>query len=274
MEYGCDRGERRLGHSQSASRSHDREFLVRLLAADPDLGSRLADRRFKTAEAELLAAVRSVDAGPWLPGPPGRAAGAGVVLLDGFVKRVVTVGRRRSTELLGQGDVIQRWVPVPEDTTILVGDDWRVLQATEFAVLGPDFLGAVSRYPEVLVEVIGRVARRTRRLAIQAAISEIQGMPTRVLMLLWHLAEAWGKRSQDGYLLRVPISHETIGQMIGAHRSSVTTAIAELVREGQLVARRNHWLLLGLPPNEPDVQLSLALAGPRELVMTAPTNGK
>jgi CRP/FNR family transcriptional regulator, cyclic AMP receptor protein len=239
---------------------------VRVLAADPELGSRLADRRFKAAEAELLATVRGVDAGPWLPGPPGRAAGAGVLLLDGFVTRVVTVGSRSGTELLGRGDVIQRWVPVPEDTTISVEDDWRVLQAVEFAVLGPDFLDAVNRYPEVLVEVIGRVARRTRRLAVQAAISEIHGMPARVLMLLWHLAEAWGKRSQEGYLLRVPISHETIGQMIGAHRSSVTSALADLVRGGELVARRNSWLLLGQPPNEPPLP-AFATAD----VLTAPT---
>jgi CRP/FNR family cyclic AMP-dependent transcriptional regulator len=271
MEYGCERrGSGDLGHSQRASRSHAREFLVRVLAADPELGSELADPRFKAAEMELLAAVRTVQVGPWLPGPPGRAAGAGILLLDGFVTRVVTVGNRRGTELLGQGDVIQRWVPVPEDTTISVEDDWRVLQATQFAVLGPDFLGAVSEYPEVLVEVIGRVARRTRRLAVQAAISDIHGIPARVLMLLWHLAEAWGKRSQDGYRLRLPISHETIGQMIGAHRSSVTTAIAALVRDGEVVARRNSWLLLGQPPNEPRLGFPVALPNAEELARPVP----
>jgi CRP/FNR family cyclic AMP-dependent transcriptional regulator len=184
-----------------------------------------------------------------MPGPPGRGSGAGVLLLDGFVTHAVTVGRRRGTQL-GQGDVIQRWVPVPEDTTISVEDDWRVLQSAQFAVLGAEFLSAVSGYPDVLAEVLGRVARRTRRLAIQAAISEIHGMSARVLMLLWHLAEAWGKRGPDGYLLRLPISHETIGQMIGAHRSSVSSAIAGLVRTGELVAGRHSWLLLGRPPNE------------------------
>jgi CRP/FNR family transcriptional regulator, cyclic AMP receptor protein len=226
------------------------DLLIRLLSADPDLGARLDDHRFGAAEAHLLARVHSVDVGTWLPGPPGRTGGAGLLMLDGFVSHAVTVGRRHGTELLGQGDVLQRWIPVPEDTTVSVGDHWRVLEPTRFAVLDFDFLAAAVPYPEVLVEVIGRTARRARRLAVQGAISEIHGMPARVLMLLWHLAEAWGRRGPDGYLLRLPISHDAIGQMIGAHRSSVTTAITALVRSGDVVAGRNSWLLRAPPPNE------------------------
>ena len=54
--------------------------------------------------------------------------------------------------------------------------------------------------------------------------------------------------SRDGIAVPLALSHRLIGELVGARRPTVSTALAELARDGQLVRRDDGtWLLTGEP---------------------------
>ena len=46
--------------------------------------------------------------------------------------------------------------------------------------------------------------------------------------MLWHLAERWGRVHPDGVVIPLPLNHQRLADLVGAHRPSVTTAMGEL----------------------------------------------
>jgi hypothetical protein len=73
----------------------------------------------------------------------------------------------------------------------------------------------------------------------------------RILVLLWHLADRWGRVRPEGVTVPVRLTHEMLGKLVGARRPSVTTAVNELIQREQIArADDGGWLLLGPPPGE------------------------
>jgi hypothetical protein len=74
----------------------------------------------------------------------------------------------------------------------------------------------------------------------------------RLLALFWHLAERWGRVVSDGVLVPLTLSHRLLGQLVGARRPTVSTALADLAREDQIQRRPDGtWLLKGEPVGVP-----------------------
>ena len=65
----------------------------------------------------------------------------------------------------------------------------------------------------------------------------------RIALLLWHLAERWGRVEPDGILVPLPLTHRLIGRLVGAERPSVSHALARLSDAG-LVTREDRGLVL------------------------------
>jgi len=66
-----------------------------------------------------------------------------------------------------------------------------------------------------------------------AALSRTWTRP-RLIHLLLKLADNLGDPGVDGILIRVPVTHETLANMIGASRVRVTSTLNQLQREGLL----------------------------------------
>jgi CRP-like cAMP-binding protein len=73
---------------------------------------------------------------------------------------------------------------------------------------------------------------------------------TRVHILLWTLAERWGKVRPDGVALALPLTHALLADMVAASRPAVSAAAAKLARRGYLRRERRLWLLRGGTPPE------------------------
>jgi CRP/FNR family transcriptional regulator, cyclic AMP receptor protein len=58
---------------------------------------------------------------------------------------------------------------------------------------------------------------------------------TRLLVEFWHLAERWGRVGPTGITITLPLTHEMIGELVGATRPSVTTGLGRLAARGLLV---------------------------------------
>jgi CRP-like cAMP-binding protein len=126
---------------------------------------------------------------------------------------------------------------------------WTVIEPTSIAVLGESLAPRVRAIPAFLESLTERALRRSRRMAVSAAIANTVGVEERLLLLLWQLAELWGEKRPGGALLRFRLSHQTLADLVGARRPTVTLAVRTLAERG-LVERSNSggWLLPGEPP--------------------------
>jgi CRP-like cAMP-binding protein len=70
----------------------------------------------------------------------------------------------------------------------------------------------------------------------------------RLMALFWHLAHRWGRMAADGVVVPLALSHRLIGELVGARRTTVSTALSALARAGQIVRRPDGtWVLTGEP---------------------------
>lgn len=224
-----------------------------LIDADPDLADCVPSERLERARRDALAVVRRLSLGAW----DVRAAfepdvhHRGFLVVDGLLSREVDVLGRGCVELLGAGDVMRPWSWDEEGSHVRAEVGWRVLEPTTLAVLDAALVERLVPFPAIGVELFTRGTRRAHALAVALAISHHQRVGDRLLLSLWHLAERWGRVGPDGVLLDLPLGHQRLADLVGAGRPSVTTALGELARDGQVVRREDGvWVLKGAPPEE------------------------
>jgi CRP/FNR family transcriptional regulator, cyclic AMP receptor protein len=229
---------------------------VQLLEVDSELGAVLPEDERGRAARALLVQSLVVEPGPW-DAPPSSAFA--LLVAEGLVVRETAVGGRLLPQVLGAGDVLESW---PEPEGVLGAEvATAVAEQATLLVLDARFLAAAARWPSLMVEVQRRLAIQAHRLAVQGAICQLARVELRVLALLWHLAERWGRVGREGVVLPVKLTHETLGRFVGARRPSVTLAMGQLADDG-LITRRDDgaWVL---PPRSQDV-LSAWLGVPQE----------
>lgn len=226
--------------------------VIRVLAEDPDLGERLANERRQRAERDLIAETTIALKGPWEPevDADGARSGFGLLVLDGLIVRRVGRTGRFGAELLGPGDVIRPWQHDGEDVALPFDVRFQVLQIATFASLDLRFAARLGPYPEVAAALLGRAMQRSRTLAVNMAIAHYQRTDRRLLLLLWHLADRWGRVTPDGITLRLPVTHQLLADIVAARRPSVSAGLQQLAREGLVTATADGWLLHGEPPDE------------------------
>ena len=166
----------------------------------------------------------------------------GFLVTEGLVLREVAIESRSLPELLGPGDVVNP--PVTVSTQLPVRLRITALAATRMAVLGPSFARACGHWPALLGELSRRSSSQNQRLAIQGAIAQMGRVDVRLLALLWHLADRWGRVSSDGIRVPFTLTHEMLGSFVGAERPTVTLAVGQLQAEG-LIERSDDktWLV-------------------------------
>jgi hypothetical protein len=226
---------------------------ISLVDADPDLGELLAPGELERARRDALARVLRLSPGEWDAGAALEADShhRGFLIIDGLLSRTVEVLGRRCCELLGHGDVMRPWRWDDEGSHVRAEVGWVVLEPTRLAVLDHGLVQRIVPWPELGVELFNRGTRRAHHLAVALAIAHHQRVGDRLLLTLWHLAERWGRVAPDGVVVPLPLGHQRLADLVGAHRPSVTTAMGELARAGVLSRRENgDWVLQGQPPEE------------------------
>ena len=225
---------------------------TRLLEADPELGALLNPNRRAEAERELVVRTHKLSIGPWDVTRLSSASAdhVGLLILDGVLSREVIVADHVSAELLGPGDLVRPWQGQSGTGLLPVEAVWSVLSTVSLAVLDRRFAAEVARYPEVTAALFDRLGERSLRLATTQAISQLTRVDRRLKALFWHLAERWGRVSGDGVVVPLALTHRILGQLVGARRPTVSTALSELAEREELVRRPDgSWLLRGDPPD-------------------------
>ena len=226
------------------------EGSVQILKSDPELGLRVPATQIAEARKQLVARVKTLEPGRWEV-PRDTTSRLGFLMLDGLLARDVVLVGHTCTELLGEGDVIQPWIPSTDDGLVRYRVLWHVLAPSRLAVLDETFARTLAEWPQVMSMLLERAIRRTLRMSVHQALLQLSPVETRLVVLFWHLAERWGRVTPDGISVKLRMSHELLGQLVGCRRASVTTALHRVDDSG-LVTRRTDgtWLLRGSPPDE------------------------
>ena len=225
----------------------DPRHTVALLDADPDLAIGVPPDEAQLARSRAVAAVIELEPPSWDTAPLAARAQAGwlgLFVLDGLLLRRVVVGKRPACELFGPTDLIRPWDTDGEYDPLPISVDWLVLKRTRLAVLDTAFVLRVARWPTITSRLVSRVAQRARYLTLTQAVTHLPRAYVRLLILFWLLAERWGRVGTEGVYVTLPLTHEVLAMLIGAHRPTVTIALQRLTRAGFLIRERSdRWLL-------------------------------
>lgn len=225
----------------------DPRHLVALLDADPDLGTGVPTEELEVARSRAVAAVMELEPPGWDTAPVVQRAEPGwlgLFVLDGLLLRRVEVGKRSACELFGPTDLIRPWDTDGEYDPLPISVSWLVLKRTRVAVLDTAFVLRTARWPTITSRIVSRVAQRARYLTLTQAVTHLPRAYVRLLILFWLLAERWGKVGTEGVYVTLPLTHEVLAMLIGAHRPTVTIALQRLTRAGFLIRERSdRWLL-------------------------------
>jgi len=224
---------------------------ISLIDADPELADLVEEDDRDRARREARTRLRRLSPGEW--NPTGAiepdAHHRGFLIVDGLISREVEVIGRSCVELLGAGDVIRPWSWDEVGSHVQAEVGWTVLEPSRLAVLDHRLVVRINPWPQLGLELFSRGTRRAHALAVSLAIAHHQRVDDRLLLTLWHLAERWGRVVPEGITVPLPLSHQRLADLVGAHRPAVTSAMGELVRSGDLSRRADRtWLLHGAPP--------------------------
>jgi CRP-like cAMP-binding protein len=225
---------------------------VPILEEDRELATSIPGAQRDAFRNLLRANVVRLHSGAWEPAsaPLERSGSLGLLVLDGLLIRSVEVLGRSGAELLGPGDLLRPWeLDSDEYASVRTRSAWTIATPARVALLGRRHAAIVGRSPELTAAVVGRALRRSRFLAPLLALARIRQLRVRVHAALWLLAERWGRVTPQGVLLDIPLTHATLGELVGASRPSITSAVVDL-RELGLVDRAydRGWLLKGDSP--------------------------
>jgi CRP/FNR family transcriptional regulator, cyclic AMP receptor protein len=222
-----------------------------LLELDAELGCLLTPERRRLAERELRVRLTALTTGEWDAGRLDEADPThyGLLVVDGVLARELVLAGTVSSELLGPGDIVRPWRIEGQPLLLNLSVRWNALSPVRIALLDRRVAAQLGGFPEIGAVIVDRLSERAQRLAVTQAISQLNRVEDRLVALFWHLAERWGRVSAGGIALPLALPHRLLGELVGARRPTVSTALSELARTGQVVRRDDGtWLLTGDAP--------------------------
>jgi CRP/FNR family transcriptional regulator, cyclic AMP receptor protein len=226
---------------------------VRLLDADRSLAAALSEDELAVARRYAVANVVEVPRGEYDPKELFGGDGLlGLLVLKGLMVRRVSVADRQCGELVGPGAVLRPWDDFGHTAPLPFEVSWRVIQDAQLAPLDRRFLATIVHWPALIESFTARATERAHTLAFNVAIHCLRHVHLRLLVLLWNLADRFGRVGPDGTHVPLPLSHSDLAELVGAARPSVSVALKQLADDG-LVWRNEAdgtWMLSREPPGE------------------------
>jgi hypothetical protein len=219
---------------------------IHLLDVEPGLGAQLdpgelADARrlivapaFDVAPGALdLAAIRDAE------GVAGHCWG--MLIVSGAVLNNVRLMDRTCSRLFGSGELML--LDGPLDESIPTTWIWTVKQSSRIALLDDRILAAGQRWPAVMRAVHERAALVGRQGMLNRAISQLPRVEDRLLAFFWTIADARGTVRSDGIWLEIALTHDELGQLVGARRPTISLGMRKLGELGHVTAEEDGFLL-------------------------------
>jgi len=141
--------------------------------------------------------------------------------------RVLTLDLRKAGDLLGENVLMEDGGTYPISATCLG-------PTVTCGIDRQTFESLVTRHPAVGLVVIRNLSRRIDQLSGKlGALSELS-LDDRLHAVLANVARDLGTPAPGGWTIALPLTHEEIGFLVGAHRVSVTRALGKLRDTGRV----------------------------------------
>ena len=219
---------------------------VRLLEVQPRLGAGLSASERPEAWRLVVAPVVTLAPGQWDAGELRRILGGcapfGCMVAEGLIAHDLELSGRAATYLLGRGDILAPSVTASRN--LPVHRFFSAADPVRVAMLDKTLLAVTQRWPAIAGALLVEVVRQSERVAVHQLISQIPRADYRILALLWHLADRWGRPEPTGIVVPLAMGHEAIGRLVGSRRPTVSSALGRLA-DRNLVSRlaNGTWLL-------------------------------
>ncbi len=225
--------------------------ICHVLREDPELAEALSAPQRDRAIEQCIARTLHLPRGRWsADGASSAWNGIGLMILEGLLLRRVGIDGRFGAELLGEGDLLRPWQAENPESMLTRTTGWRVLQPAQVAVLDEEAERRFAAFPALIGGLVGRALDRSRNLTVNMAIVHQARVKLRLHMLLWHLADRWGRVGVEGVILPLSLTHAVLADLVAARRPTVTSALTELTRDGLIRPYGEGWLLSGDAPGE------------------------
>jgi CRP-like cAMP-binding protein len=101
--------------------------------------------------------------------------------------------------------------------------------------------------PNIGLQVIKNLSNRINWLTERVGSLSLTNLEERLYQVLTQVAREHGVKSQRGYRIQFPLTHEELGFLVGAHRVSITKAMKALKEGGRILQEGKTLILAGLP---------------------------
>jgi CRP/FNR family transcriptional regulator len=160
---------------------------------------------------------------------PGRGAGLIYIVRSGCIRLYKTLpdGRSINLGLLGPNTVFAQEDPYDGLST---GSSAEALVDSTVSVVEADDLAAViTESPELASAMVNGMTRRLTELQTLAEHLLVRDTSVRLATTLLTLAKGFGRPTADGMTaVTLPLTHQTLANMIGSNRVTVTRKLIEL----------------------------------------------
>ena len=93
----------------------------------------------------------------------------------------------------------------------------------------------VLKYPNIGLQVIRNMSRRMSWLSSHVESMALTTIVEKLYRSLLNVAEEHGTKSDRGFIVELPFTHEELSFLVGAHRVSITRAMKELKKSGKVI---------------------------------------
>lgn len=190
----------------------------------------------------------------------------GAVIVEGLLIGETRLAGQVSAQIHGPGDLLNP--NRDRDGSLATVHTLLAAAPATLAILDDRFLAMLPRWPQLGGRFLAQAMGQADRASEHQAISQLPRVEDRLLALFWHLADRCGRVRADGVVVYLQLTHETIGQLIGARRPTVTLGLRALADKGLLQRRSDgKWLLATAtqpPTTENNGQPAAAVVGAAE----------
>jgi CRP-like cAMP-binding protein len=98
-----------------------------------------------------------------------------------------------------------------------------------------EFEKLVLDNPNIGLQVIKNLSNRISWLTGRVGSMTVTNLEERLYGVLVNVAREHGTKSQKGFIIQFPLTHEDLSFLVGAHRVSITRAMKDLRQSGRII---------------------------------------
>lgn len=147
----------------------------------------------------------------------------------------ITLDIRQSGDVLGES-MFNRDGVIPVNATCLE-------ETATCGLTREGFERLVLTNPNIGLQVIKTLSQRIDWLTSRVGDMSYSNLEERLYRILVTVAEEHGRKSDQGIILPMPLTHEDLSFLVGAHRVSITRAMKELQNSGQVLREGKHLII-------------------------------